>query len=120
VYRYHQSSGILLHDGQSFAKGWAGQKAGENNPDMQDVHDIGPLPRGLYIIGLAHTHPHLGPVVMNLTPDGYNEMFGRADFRIHGSAAIHPELSSRGCIILRRPFREAIAAGTDKLLEVVQ
>jgi hypothetical protein len=91
-----------------------------NNPDKQNVPNVGPLPRGLYIIGRAYAHPHLGPVVMNLTPDAANEMFGRSDFRIHGAAYVHPELSSHGCIIQPKDVRIRIDMGDERLLEVTE
>lgn len=87
---------------------------------MQDVPETGPLPRGLYKIGRAYTHPKLGPIVMNLTPDVKNEMFGRSAFRIHGASAEHPELSSEGCIIQAKYVRIRIDMDDDKDLEVVE
>lgn len=120
-YSYSQKSGVLRLNGLVFSSGgWAGQGVGMNNPEMQEVHNIGPLPRGLYIIGRAHTHPKLGPVVMDLTPDAANRMFGRADFRIHGAAFKHPELSSHGCIIQPKDVRIRIDMGDERLLEVTE
>lgn len=119
MYTFSQSSGIHRHNGILFGSGWAGQGKGRNNPDMQNVHGIGPLPRGKYKIGKAYHHPHLGPLTMDLTPDPSNEMFDRSDFRIHGAAFVHPELSSEGCIILPHPVRQGIDTGIDKDLEVI-
>jgi len=120
-YTYSQRSGVLRLNGHIFSTGgWAGQGLGMNNPEMQSAHDTGPLPRGLYIIGRAYTHPHLGPVVMNLSPDAANVMFGRSDFRIHGAAFQHPELSSHGCIIQPKDVRIRIDMGDERLLEVTE
>jgi hypothetical protein len=105
---FYQSSGECYLFGRLLAKGWAGQGEGYNNPDMQGISNIGPLPRGFYTIGPSYHHPELGPVVMNLTPDPANEMFGRSLFRIHGASAAHPELSSKGCIVLPREARDRI------------
>jgi hypothetical protein len=118
MYSFSQSTGILRHNGILFGSGWAGQGVGRGNPDAQQLHNIGPLPRGRYRIGPAYTHPHLGPLVMNLTPDPQNNMFGRSDFRIHGASLEHPELSSEGCVILSREVRQGIYTGADKDLEV--
>lgn len=120
MYIYSQKSGILQHDGNFVGAGWAGQGAGKNNPEMQNVSNIGPLPRGRYLIGAAYTHPKLGPVVMNLAPDPLNEMFGRSDFRIHGASFVNPELSSHGCIVLSKAIRILIDTGSDKLLDVTE
>jgi len=100
--------------------GCAGQGIGFNNPTMQGVHNIGPLPRGFYKIDAPYHHEHLGPLTMNLTPFPENEMFGRGDFRIHGYAKIHPELSSRGCIVQFRDVRKHIAdhLTEDNIVEV--
>lgn len=118
-YQFSQSSGILRHNSILFGSGWAGQGIGRHNPDMQNVLGIGPLPRGKYLISKAYSHPRLGPVVLDLTPDPSNEMFGRSLFRIHGAAKVNPELSSEGCIIMPRQVREGIDTGIDKDLEVI-
>lgn len=119
MWTYQQANGILSHDGIYEGMGWAGRGAGRNNPAMQNVPNVGPLPKGLYKIGPAYHHPKLGPVTMNLTPAPTNEMFGRADFRIHGASEDDPENSSEGCIIQIRMVRELIDASPDKDLEVV-
>ena len=54
-----------------------------------------------------------------MTPDPANEMFGRSGFLIHGDSLMHPGCASRGCIVLARPSREAIAQSGDQDLEVV-
>ena len=120
MYTFRQSTGELFQDGVLKGKGWAGQPPHKNDPNGQEVKGVGPLPRGKYRIGPAYHHPHLGPVTMNLTPDPSNEMFGRGDFRIHGASEDNPEYSSEGCIIQMRPVREAIAAGADRDLTVVE
>lgn len=108
-------------DGSVAGIGWAGQGAGKNNPDAQNIPNIGPLPRGNYTIGPAYHHPKLGRVTMNLIPDPDNNMEGRADFRIHGAAAPpDTETSSHGCIIQIRSVRERVAGSSDKRLQVVK
>ena len=127
MYSFSISNGLFRHNGILFGTGWAGQGIGRNNPDAQKMPDIGPLPIGKYTIGKAYDHTlengythNLGPVVMDLTPDPANEMFGRKDFRIHGASLLDPARSSEGCIILPRPVREAIDTGIDKDLEVTE
>lgn len=116
-------TGRMYRDGELFAIGYAGRYGGKNNPAMQNVHEIGPLPVGIYRIGDAYNHPHLGPLTMNLTPDAANEMFGRSDFRIHGDyIGDLGQLASKGCIVLNHGYRAAIAdaaAHGERLLEVV-
>jgi len=99
--------------------GWAGQGDGKNNPAMQGVKGIGPLPVGVYTIGEPHDSPHTGPYTMDLTPDPSNNMLGRSDFRIHGASYMRPELSSEGCIIQPREIRENIWNSGDRTIEVI-
>ncbi len=110
MYVYHQKTGAIFSDsGVLLGTGAAGQGAGLNNPDMEAVVNIGPLPRGFYKIGIPYHHPELGPLTMDLIPQPGNEMHGRDDFRIHGFAFVHPELSSQGCICQTEPVRQFIA-----------
>ena len=120
MWRFQQSTGKLFGpSGATVAEGWAGQRAGINNPAMQDQPGLGPLPQGTYTIGDPHDSPHTGPYTMDLTPDPNNNMFGRSEFRIHGAAKIDPQLSSEGCIIMPRPVRENIYNSGDRQIEVV-
>jgi hypothetical protein len=118
---YSQSTGNLLLNGVLEATGYAGRNLGEqhgrNNPELQNVVGIGPLPRGWYTIGPEFHHPHTGPVSMRLEPDPTNEMHDRNGFLIHGDNNEHD--ASEGCIILPRPVRERISQLEDKRLEVV-
>jgi Protein of unknown function (DUF2778) len=121
MWTYFQRSGDLFRDGTHFATGYSGHDAGKNNPDMQSVHDLGPLPVGIYRIGDSYDHPALGPLTMNLTPDPSNEMFGRSEFRIHGDSIKDPGTASHGCIVLPHEVRAYIAGhldGDERLLEV--
>ena len=119
TWTWAQNSGTMYHDGELFGTGYSGKYTGKNNGAMQDVKDTGPLPVGLYHIGDAYSHPVLGPVTMNLTPDPSNVMFGRDDFRIHGDSIDNPGMASEGCIVLGHLYRAAISASDDKVLQVV-
>lgn len=79
MYTYSQGKHTLSKDGVlQNDTGHSGNGAGLNNPAMQEVHDTGPLPRGMYTIGEWQAeHGQLGPVVAPLIPDAANEMFGR-------------------------------------------
>ena len=125
--RFSQSTGAFSYIGDGniifpIGVGWAGNGPGKNNPDMQDVHDVGPLPRGLYDIGDPENNPHTGPYSLRLTPHPENEMFGRSDFLIHGPALDPSRFGqeSKGCAILVRPDRERIVSTGAKTLEVTQ
>ena len=117
-----QKTGQMFHNGDLLGTGYAGRYGGKNNPAMQDIKMTGPLPCGIYRIGDAYTHPHLGPLAMNLTPDAANQMFGRDSFRIHADSVDNPGMASEGCIVLNHGYRQAIAdavAQGDRALEVV-
>ena len=106
---YEQATGKLSEDtGKVIGIGWAGHLQGRNNPEMQNVKDVGPLPKGKYIVGDPEDSAKLGPLAFPLTPDPSNEMFGRSSFYIHGASLDHPALSSDGCMIQGRVAREYI------------
>lgn len=107
MWTYSQSTGELLNDGAFAGTGYSGTGDGRNNPDMQNVQNVGPIPQGEYDIGLEYDDDHLGPCVMALTPSEDTNTFGRSLFRIHGDNARHD--ASHGCIILGPSIRWAIA-----------
>lgn len=116
---YRQSTGLLTApDGKPLATGYSGTGVGRNEPDMESVRNIGPIPCGRYVIGRARVSIDLGPVVMDLDPIPPTETYGRSLFRIHGNNAQND--ASRGCIILDRPQRLAISVSRDRRLEVTE
>ena len=123
---YSQSSGLFtMPDGTTFY-GHAGHGDGLNNPEMQDVHMIGPLPQGIYNLGpfqdgsaYSAADARLGPLVSRLTPDAGNTMFGRDGFFIHGGNNSNPPTDSDGCIILQHPNRQTISDSGETQLTVV-
>jgi lipoprotein-anchoring transpeptidase ErfK/SrfK len=108
---YSQTSGEMrTATGQLLGTGYGGHGPGINNPAMQTVHNVGPLPQGVYAIHAPVTDPHLGPYAMALTPDPANEMFGRSGFYIHADEKANPgkRLASSGCIVMSNEARVAI------------
>ena len=118
-FQYSQSTGVLNHDGLVVGTGYSGAGYGKNDPECQQIPNVGPLPRGGYVIGAPYDHPTLGPHVMNLTPYPANEMYGRSLFRIHGDNPAHVGESSDGCIVLELAAREVISQSGDSVLQVV-
>lgn len=102
-------------------KGYAGREQGKNNPDMQNVKGIGPLPVGWYI---ALQEPAddavVGKYAIRLSPDRGNEMFGRNSFFMHGDSAEHPGLASHGCIVMPREVREWFWNDTEHVIQVIR
>jgi len=118
---YKQATGQLFHNDKLIGIGYSGSPAGKNNPAMQNVRAVGPIPQGWYTIGPAYTEPyeHKAPPVMHLIPDAANEMFGRDGFLIHGDSVAAPGTASEGCIIMARPIRELVSSSSDRRLQVL-
>lgn len=125
MWTYVQASGQLLApSGACIGTGYAGGNCGKNpdgvnNPAMENVSCVGPLPCGTYTIGSPADNPKLGPFAIPLAPSSANAMFGRSAFFIHGDTSAMDNSASEGCIILARSIRNQIAASTDKLLQVI-
>ena len=107
--QYSQSTGALTDAVKGVvAQGWAGCGEGKNNPEMQEVHSVGPLPRGLYDLGPWEPfHEGLGPLVCRLI-QVEGETFGRDGFFIHGASMGHYGDESKGCLVLPRSQRELV------------
>lgn len=106
--RSTSSGGFTLISSQCYA----GHGPGKNSPAMQDVPNVGPLPQGLYNIGLPYTDPEKGPNTMRLTPAPLNVMFGRSGFLIHADMA-DPALAgtaSEGCLVVQHDPRATVAS----------
>jgi hypothetical protein len=114
---YNQKTGMLKASNFS-AEGYAGHGLGKNNPEMEHVKNIGPLPKGKYLIGKPYDSPNTGPFTLPLIPDPSNKMYGRGDFKIHGDSINAPGTASHGCIILPRNIRMQINQSPDKYLIV--
>lgn len=135
---YHQASGVLMDPtGLIVGIGYSGAAGtGKNIPSMQEIHNVGPIPRGLWSISGPectvdlsvsspcpdchgtgwHTH---GPFVLRLEPQAGTETFGREGFLLHGDSLSHPGAASEGCIVMSRDVREKVAASSCRTLEVV-
>ena len=117
---FKQSTGELFHDGEVMAMGYSGRDNGKNCPDMQSVHDVGPIPCGMWhIVYLLSTTVDHGPYVLTLTPAKETNTFGRSGFLIHGESIAAPGTASHGCIILPRIVREAVWNSNDRDLGVI-
>ncbi|NTX90668.1 MULTISPECIES: tlde1 domain-containing protein [unclassified Pseudomonas] len=118
---FQQSTGKLMRNGVLVGTGYAGKNEGKNNPHMQTVPNIGPLPRGEYkIIGHPFHHPHTGNYSIRLEPKPTTSMYGRSGFLIHGDSASNPGGASSGCIVLPFNIRHQIWNSGDRDLEVTQ
>ena len=119
-WQYSQTTGQLLDpDGKLVAIGYSGHGNGLNDPDLQHVMDIGPLPRGAYDFGQPFDSPNHGPYTLPLLPHDDTQTFGRSEFKVHGDEIDRPgqHLASLGCVILPRFARIAMWNSTDHVLE---
>ena len=118
---WSQSAGRLYRDGKPVAVGYSGRNVvggqqGRNNPAVEGVRAVGPIPKGRYSIAAPRASKKTGAYVMPLEPIGHNAQ-GRSAFQIHGDNARGD--ASSGCIILPRGVREQIWASGLKVIEVV-
>jgi len=121
MWRYVQRTGRLYNKDNNF-RGYAGHGVGVNNPEMQNIKNVGPLPVGRYtIVGPPFHHPRRGPDCLRLDPHLDNHMYGRAGFLVHGDriGRVGEMLASEGCIVLHRLGRLKLWDSADHLLEVI-
>jgi hypothetical protein len=125
MFIFESSTGRLFDLNQKFiATGYAGGNKGQNreginNPKLQNVHNIGPLPEGIYTMGDPVEGSHLGPLAIPLTPDSNNQMFGRSDFYVHGDHIGAPGTASDGCMIFAHDIRTLLSQSDDKQIQVI-
>ncbi|BCQ27646.1 DUF2778 domain-containing protein (plasmid) [Caballeronia sp. NK8] len=115
---YNRTDGTLTDpQGNVVARnGYSGAGEGRNNPAMEDVQNVGPIPQGSYAIAHARHSTRTGPVSMDLAPEVGTHTFGRSAFMIHGDNLSHT--ASHGCIILPRSTRTQIEESADRRLVV--
>jgi hypothetical protein len=120
AWTYAQQSGQLEQDGRPVATGYSGAKEGKNNPALQNVPNVGPIPCGRWTITgpPLDTHDH-GPYVLHLQPEAETQTHARTGFLIQGDSKANPGTASHGCIILPRAIREQVWESGDRDLEVV-
>jgi type VI secretion system (T6SS) effector TldE1-like protein len=125
MFTYESSTGRLFDPNQTFmASGYAGgdkglHKEGINNPAYEQVHNVGPLPQGLYTMGIPVEGSHLGPLAIPLIPDPNNQMFGRSDFFVHGDHIGAPGTASDGCMIFAHDIRTLLSKSDERQIQVI-
>lgn len=113
---FNSATGETILDGSFEGYGYSGAGPGRNNPEMEDIPTVGPIPRGKYMIGTPYYSEKCGPICFPLTPVGHTA-YGRTHFRIHGDNKAND--ASTGCIILGRTIRSRIRDDKETELEVV-
>jgi hypothetical protein len=122
AWKYSQSTGKLVNpSGSLVGTGYSGHGEGLNNPAMQNVADVGPIPQGRWTIGTFFDDPGgKGPLVAHLTPWSVTKTFGRSGFMVHGDNEAMNHTASEGCVVLAKINREQILACDDRLLTVTE
>lgn len=113
---YSQSSGRLyLADSEDVrtlvATGYSGAIGHQNRAESEHLVAKGPIPRGVWRIGVGHSHRRLGRVAIPLEAADPSKIHGRSGFYIHGDNSRSDGSASSGCIILDYNTRCWIAAG---------
>lgn len=116
---YHQRTGVIERAKTKYTGAYAGHRVGKNNPDMQMVRGIGPLPQGSYRIQSPRDSHRVGHYAMPLSPLAETQTYGRTAFYIHGDNPSHVGDSSTGCIVIGRQQRQRIWASGDHQVDVV-
>jgi hypothetical protein len=120
VWTYEQATGILRDPtGKLVGTGYSGAPGFVNDWQHEEVHGVGPCPRGVYTFGPAHDDGHLGTLVMDLTPVPPFDAYGRTLLRIHGDNPRGDQSASNGCIVQGHTARTALDASTDRQIQVV-
>ena len=114
----YDPTGVLVTT--TYAGGNCGNNPeGLNNPAMQDVKCVGPLPQGLYTFGQPENSSKLGPFAIPLIPDPANTMYDRGGFFAHGDTVEMDHAASEGCIITNRGVRMTMWGSEDHQLTVI-
>lgn len=132
MFTYQVETGILRFNGAVIGKGYSGHGAGLNNPAMEMVHDIGPIPRGWYVAELIAdgdgnpvNYKHKAAPVFRLIPQPETNMYGRAGLLMHGHESgevigkPETENSSLGCVVQEHATRIQVMIATDKRVQVI-
>lgn len=116
---YAQKTGNIAIRNTFVGLGYSGHGVGLDNPDKEDMQNVGPIPRGEWRIDRWDDHHgEKGPQVAVLSPIGH-DAHGRSAFLIHGDNSDLNHSASHGCIIASRPIRDAIRASGETVLTVV-
>lgn len=96
------------HAGRMLYKCYSGKPDYRNNPTFERLPNLGPIPRGRWLLGKPYNSAKVGPIAIPLSATADTETFGRSAFLIHGDNAEND--ASEGCIIAPRPLRAALAS----------
>ena len=108
TWTYSQSTGEMVGPDGETMQGYSGYGDGLNNPDMQDVENVGPIPRGEWDISDSYGKMRINLKALNVQGISNRDL---KSFEIHGDNPSLNYTASQGCIIIngihnRRLFRQ--------------
>ena len=107
MWTYESSTGKMFDADMNLrGSGYSGSPQGKNNPEMQNIPNVGPIPEGDYTMDAPVNSAVHGQYAIPLIPDANNQMFNRDHFLCHGDSVVTPGTASEGCII--QPYRTRI------------
>lgn len=113
----YNQTGLLTVGGVEFTA-YSGHGSGLNNPDMEAVHNVGPIPRGEWeVIEWVDNYENKGSCVARLAPVGFDP-HGRSGFLCHGDNSAANHTASDGCIVAPHDARQAWRDSGDMSLTV--
>ncbi|HEY5998128.1 MAG TPA: tlde1 domain-containing protein [bacterium] len=125
---YSRSSGQLTHEDPPLRSvdvgtGYSGHGLGLNNPTLQFLRNVGPIPQGTWTIGPQQNNTTGSgtnlPASMRLTPAADTQTLGRDGFLIHGDNGRGNRSASQGCPVFNRNIRNQIGGSDDNTLVVI-
>jgi hypothetical protein len=117
TWTYSQGTGELRDEhGDLVHVGYSGAGDGKNNCAMQAVKNVGPIPRGYWVLGKPYDSRKVGPYAIPLKPAPLTETYGRSAFVVHGDNRTHT--ASQGCIIMPRKVRNLLVDRAVKIIHV--
>lgn len=116
--QYDQRTGNIDIRNTFVGSGYSGHGEGLDNPDMEAVPNVGPIPRGEWrIVRWDDHHGEKGPQVAVLEPVGHDAHW-RSSFLVHGDTEAANNTASHGCIVASRAIRDAMRASSETQLMV--
>lgn len=122
MFVYEIKQGRLWRGDTLVASGlYSGDYEHRNDPSATHLVKQGPIPVGVYRIGIPRDTAEHGPYFIPLEPILGNEMYGRGGFGIHGERRppAEPGHASQGCIIAPPDPRHEVGACAGSLLVVL-
>lgn len=96
---FNSRTGLFRFSDGTCAIAYSGHGDGINNPSLEAIRGVGPIPVGLWDIMNPHDSSVTGPYSLPLVPVEH-DAHGRTLFRIHGDNRKGDKSASHGCIIM--------------------